>query len=66
MYVLLETYDGSTENCSTTNVTGSIPVIFFAILGRGPRAFQIGKSSVFKSTLKLGNVIVHNYVIFGQ
>ena len=38
---------------------------FFAILGRGPRAFQIGKISPVNP--KIGKfVIAHNYVIFGQ
>ena len=40
---------------------------FFVILGRGPRVFQIGKSSMVNPYYKIGKfVIVHNYVIFGQ
>ena len=39
--------------------------IFFAILGRDPRAFQIGKISTANSLIGKF-VIVHNYVIFGQ
>ena len=39
--------------------------IFWAILGRGPRGFQIGKISMVNPWIgKL--VIVHNYSIFGQ
>ena len=42
-----------------------IPQIFFFNFGKGPRAFQFGKSSVVNP--KIGKfVIVHNYVIFGQ
>ena len=38
---------------------------FFAIFGRSPRAFHIGKISMVNP--KIGKfVIVHNYVIFGQ
>ena len=38
---------------------------FFAILGRGLRAFQIEKISVVKPLMGKF-VIAHNYVIFGQ
>ena len=38
---------------------------FFAILGRGPRAFQIGKISV-ENTLIGKFELVHNYGIFGR
>ena len=38
---------------------------FFAILGRGPCAFQIGKSSIVNPSIGKF-VIVHNIVIFVQ
>ena len=38
---------------------------FFAILGRGPRAFKIGKISVVNPLIGKF-VIVHKYSIFGQ
>ena len=38
---------------------------FFAILGRGPRDSEIGKSSAVKPLIRK-IVIVHNYVIFWQ
>ena len=38
---------------------------FFAILGRGPRVFQIGKSSAVNPLIEKFD-IVHNYIIFGQ
>ena len=41
------------------------PGIFFSILGRGPRAFQIGKINVVNPLIGK-TVIVHNHVIFGQ
>ena len=39
--------------------------IFFAILGRGPRAFQIGKISMVNPSIGKF-VIVGNYGIFGH
>ena len=42
---------------------------FFTILGRGPRAFQIGKISVVGKPLNWEICFIaqlHNYAIFGQ
>ena len=51
----MEMYDGSTENCNTTNVTGSIPGIFFQFWEGALGPSRLGKVEWY--TPKLGNLL---------